>query len=183
MEQAGIIFGSTTGCTAEVANRIARALHPLCRAPVSIRYGRVDAMLACDALILGIPTWGIGDLQDDWERARNRLSCTDFHGKVVALFGLGDQLGFPDHFLDGMGVLYELLRDRGARFVGPWPIDGYDFQQSRAVVDGRFVGLALDENCQGHLTDERIRRWTDQIRPAFEAHLAGRLPAEGPDRG
>lgn len=171
MSSVGVVFGSTTGCTADVASRIAIRLHPLCSAPVNIRYGRVDALLSHDGLILGVPTWGIGELQDDWERARNRLMREDFTGKLVALFGLGDQLGFPDHFLNAMGTLHEILAARGATMVGQWPTDGYDFTASTAVRDGRFVGLALDENGQSSLTDERIRCWTDQLRPLFERHL------------
>jgi flavodoxin I len=171
MGSVGLIFGSTTGCTADVADRIAAAVQPLCCKPISIRYGKVDALLAHDAMILGVPTWGIGDLQDDWERSRGRLARQDFSGKLVALFGLGDQLGFPDHFLNAMGTLYELLKSRGASFVGDWSVEGYSFDESTAVVDGRFVGLALDENGQSALTDDRIRRWADQIRPALERHV------------
>ncbi|MBW2527065.1 MAG: flavodoxin [Deltaproteobacteria bacterium] len=171
MASAALVFGSTTGCTADVAQRIATTLRPLCEDPVNIRYGKVDALLAHDALILGVPTWGIGDLQDDWQRARRRLERQDFSGKLVALFGLGDQLGFPDHFLDAMGTIYRIMRERGARVVGSWPTDGYDFDRSTAVVDGCFVGLALDENCQSSKTDERIHRWANQIRPELECHL------------
>ena len=173
MASAGIIFGSSTATTAAVAGQIAATFQPLCGEPVNIRYGRVDALLRLDAMILGVPTWGIGELQDDWQRSRGRLGREDFTGKLVALFGLGDQLEYPDHFVDAMGTLYRILSARGAIVVGDWPTTGYDFSDSTALVNGRFVGLALDQDNQSHLTDDRIRRWTQQIRPAFERRLGG----------
>jgi flavodoxin I len=173
MASAGLIFGSATGSTSAVASQIAATLQPLCGEPVNIRYGRVDALLEWDAMILGVPTWGIGELQVDWKRSEGRLGRQDFTGKLVALFGLGDQQGYPDHFQNAMGTLYEIMSSRGATMVGDWPTDGYDFSDSTAVVNGRFVGLALDQDSQSHLTEDRIVRWTQQIRPAFERRLEG----------
>jgi flavodoxin len=47
-----------------------------------------------------VSTWGIGDLQQDWDTRINLLAPVDFSGKKVAFFGLGDAMGYPDSFLD-----------------------------------------------------------------------------------
>jgi flavodoxin I len=118
-------------------------------------------------LILGVSTWGMGDLQDDWDAKLLLLKEADMKGKTVALFGLGDQLGFPDTYLDAMGTLYGLLLAKGVIPVGEWPTDDYTFVQSTAVRDGAFVGLALDEDSQAEKTLDRIVAWLSQIEGAW----------------
>ena len=103
-------------------------------------------------------------LQDDWRNLTDHLARLDLSGRTVALFGLGDQGAFPDQFADAVGVLYELLKNSGARFVGAWPTDGYRFERSRAAVDGKFVGLVLDEDRQPTLTDQRLRAWCEKLK-------------------
>ena len=116
-------------------------------------------------LILGIPTWDFGGIQDDWDELEDRLGQLDLSGKVVALYGLGDQHGYADYYLDAMGWLHERLAQSNATFVGRWPTEGYDFSASRAVsADGEtFCGLALDEDNQFDQTEERVVKWIDQI--------------------
>ena len=91
----------------------------------------------------------------------------DFSGKTIAIYGLGDQVGYPDEFLDAMGELHEFFTERGAKLVGSWPTDGYEFEQSAAVIDDKFVGLALDLDNQAGLTEDRLNAWLSQIAPEF----------------
>ena len=49
-------------------------------------------------LIFGIPTWDYGELQEDWEEMWPELDSLDLSGKEVALYGLGDQQGYPEWF-------------------------------------------------------------------------------------
>lgn len=100
-----------------------------------------------------------------------QIEGLDFTGKTVAIFGLGDQVGYADEFLDAMGELHEFFSERGATMVGEWPTTGYEFTHSEAVVDGKFVGLALDLDNQSNLTEERLGAWLRQIAPAFELPL------------
>ncbi|HAS51747.1 MAG TPA: hypothetical protein DCS21_08410, partial [Gammaproteobacteria bacterium] len=51
------------------------------------------------------------------------------------------------------------------QFIGSWPIDGYEFEKSKALRDGEFVGLVLDQDNQADLTDERIEEWLEQVKP------------------
>ena len=88
----------------------------------------------------------------------------DWTNKPVALFGLGDQYGYTDTFLDAVGMLYEPLVAAGAKVVGRWAGEGYDFEASTAHVDGAFVGLALDADNQSDMTAARVREWADQLK-------------------
>jgi flavodoxin I len=115
-------------------------------------------------LIIGCPTWNIGEMQSDWEGLYEELDEVDFNGKTVAYFGPGDQVGYADNFQDAMGILEEKISSLGAKTIGHWPTDGYDFTESRAVKNGKFVGLALDEDNQSDLTDQRIKAWTTQLK-------------------
>jgi flavodoxin I len=80
---------------------------------------------------------------------------------------LGDQDKYPDEFVDAMGILYEFFKARGANVVGAWPADDYDFISSKALVDGQFVGLVLDQENQKALTETRLDAWLKQISPEF----------------
>lgn len=120
-------------------------------------------------LIFGIPTWDYGELQEDWEEIWPELDELDLSDSHVALFGLGDQVGYPEWFLDAMGYLHEKLRERRAKLVGYWPNKGYRFESSQALCENGqfFMGLALDEENQFELSDERISNWCEQLVKEF----------------
>lgn len=165
----GLFYGSSTCYTEMVAekifleiNRILDGtqvdLHNIAEEPVSL-------MEAYDLLILGIPTWDYGELQEDWENIWDDLDQVDFTGKTVALFGLGDQIGYPEWFLDALGYLWAKVSNLGAKTVGFWPAEDFDFQDSKALTQDKqyFVGLAIDDENQFELTDDRITSWCQQI--------------------
>ncbi|WP_005037321.1 flavodoxin [Holophaga foetida] len=157
-----ILFGSTLGDTERIAGRLAKLLPGETRL-ASVATFRMASLMDFDRILLGTSTWGAGDLQDDWESAVGQLRGLDLTGKTVALFGLGDASGYPDTFVDGLGILHEAVSKAGAVRVGYWPTDGYAFDASRAVVEGRFAGLVLDEASQSHLTEERLGRWVREL--------------------
>ena len=157
----GIFYGSTTGNTENAANLMCALIGGSQMTPVA---DAVKADLeACDLLILGTSTWGLGDLQDDWADSLDSLSGANLKGKKVAIFGLGDQESYFGTFVDGIKNLHDASIEAGATIVGMWPGDGYDFQDSTAFADGLFLGLPLDEENQAELTEERIQIWVDQI--------------------
>lgn len=157
-----IFYASSTGNTEEVAKKIADNLNGI--EIFDIADINVDKIDQYDKLVLGISTWGEGELQDDWEDIIENFSQKDFSGKTVSFFGLGDQDGYADNFLDAMGIVYEKVIQNNGVVIGSWDCDGYDFEESKAVVDGKFVGLAIDEDNQDELSDERITQWCDQIK-------------------
>ncbi|MHC5594865.1 MAG: flavodoxin FldA, partial [Nostoc sp.] len=118
-------------------------------------------------IIVGCPTWNVGQLQSDWEDFYDGLDNIDFSGKKIAYFSPGDQVGYPDTFQDALGILEEKISERGGKTVGYWPTEGYEFSESKAVRNGKFVGLALDEDNQSDLTEERIKTWVTQLKPEF----------------
>ena len=135
-----------------------------------------------DMFILGVPTWYYGELQSDWEAYFDHFKTLDFKGKTIALFGLGDQWGYDEWFIDGVGILAEVLLKNGAELVCPWPTVGYGFQKSRALKNqGEFYGLALDEDNQYELTKSRCEIWVPQVVAAFTERgleLQSGLPAD-----
>lgn len=155
-----VIFGSDQGCTRTIAGRIAKKLNGK---SLDIKKARTDDLETCDLLILGCPTYGFGDLQTDWEDHIATLDDADLSGKKVALFGTGDQINYPDSFIDAVGILYDRVVAKGAQVVGFTATDGYDFTGSAALREGRFVGLALDEDNQSGKTEGRINAWISQL--------------------
>jgi flavodoxin I len=161
MGKTAIFYGSSTGNTEAAAKQIAETLE----ADVFDVSSSPSAQLeSYDNLILGSSTWGIGDLQDDWEDFISTLEGANIEGKTVALFGFGDGAAYGESFVDAIGTLYQAVSDKGCKVVGAVDTEGYDFDTSTAVVDGKFVGLPLDEENEGHLTDERISNWVEEIK-------------------
>lgn len=90
-----------------------------------------------DVLIFGILIWDFGEIQEDWEVVWDQLDILNFEGKIVVLYGMGDQLGYGEWFFDVFGMLYDKLVIRGVKFVGYWLIEGYEFISLKLViVDG-----------------------------------------------
>ncbi len=169
MAKIGLFYGSSTCYTEMAGEKIREQLGKDLVELHNINSGCLHLANQYDHLILGIPTWDYGELQEDWENVWDELDEINFKGKTVALYGLGDQIGYPDWFLDALGYLHAKVILLGASVVGYWPNEGYDFNESQALTeDGRhFVGLALDDEQQFELTDERIQIWCDMIRPYF----------------
>ncbi|PXY02072.1 flavodoxin [Marinifilum breve] len=160
MSNTAIIYGSTTGNTENVANQLAGLLNAdLFDASTK----PTEALIKYDNLILGTSTWGAGDLQDDWEDFISEIDNANLSEKVVGLFGLGDGCNNGDTFVGGMAQIYNVVKDSDCKIVGSVDIESYEFEESDAVVDGKFIGLALDEENQGDLSEERINKWVEQI--------------------
>lgn len=116
---------------------------------------------------VGSETWDNKNNTDPWPAFINQLDSVGISDKKVALFGLGDQVRWPMHFVDGMAVLHEQILNKGAKVIGKWPTEGYDHEDSEAQKDGFFVGLALDEDIQPELSEERVIKWVTQIKSEF----------------
>ena len=170
----GLFYGSTT-CYTEMAAEKMRAIigeelvdiHNVKESPLSL-------MEDYDFLILGISTWDFGEIQEDWSELWDQVSTIKLEGKTVALFGLGDQEGYGEWYLDAMGLLHDELKKTGANIIGYWPNDeNYEFEASKALTEdeSQFVGLALDEDSQYELSDERIASWVEQILVEYHESL------------
>ncbi|MGF1685564.1 flavodoxin FldB [Photobacterium japonica] len=169
----GLFYGSTTCYTEMAAEKIRACIGADLVEIHNIKEAALTAMNQYDMLILGISTWDFGELQEDWESVWEQLDGLNLNGKTVALYGLGDQEGYTEWFLDAMGMLHDKLLPTGAQFVGYWPNEGYAFEASKALTeDGDFfVGLALDEDSQYELSDDRITTWCEQILTEYSESL------------
>ncbi|MFP5152232.1 MULTISPECIES: flavodoxin FldA [Bacteroides] len=165
MKKTGIFYGSSTGTCEDLANQIADKMGVAASDVHSADKLSADLVKEYDLLILGTSTWGDGELQDDWYDGIKVLKSADLSFKSIALFGCGDSESYCDTFCDGMGILYEDLKDSGCSFIGnKVGTDGYSFSSSIAVVNGAFVGLALDEVNESDKTAERIDNWTAELK-------------------
>ncbi|WP_309731157.1 flavodoxin FldA [Chamaesiphon sp. OTE_75_metabat_556] len=167
MSKIGLFFGTQTGKTESIAEIIRDEfggdsinLHDMANVDVSDFDGYTK-------LIIASPTWDIGELQSDWEGFFPEFDTMDFTDKTIAYFGTGDQLGYADNFMDAVGILEAKITARGGKTIGYWSTDGYDFSESKAVRNGKFVGLAIDEDNQSDLTEERVKIWVAQIKREF----------------
>ncbi len=162
MNKTIVIYGSSTGTCEAIAEKIASKLGA---EVLNVQDMTADTIAENQNLILGTSTWGAGELQDDWYDGLSTLKAADLSGKVIALFGCGDAESYGDTFVGGIGELYDGIKDSGARFIGEVSTDGYTFDDSSAVVDGKFVGLPLDDVNEDDKTDERIDAWVAAISP------------------
>ena len=155
-----VIYGSTTGNTEKAAELIADKIGGECINIINAG----DDDLNADLVILGTSTWGIGELQDDWADGMSKLTAENLKDKKIALFGLGDQCGFGDTFIDGVGTLYEKVMECRAEVIGKWSTEDYDFGGSTAALGNSFAGLALDDDNEPEKTEERISQWVEQLK-------------------
>lgn len=162
----GLFYGSDTGNTESVAeilrDKIGKDIVDIhevfhCDLPILItRY---------DFIILGVPTWYDGEMQNEWAGKLDDLEQVNLTGCKVAVYGLGDQQDWGEYFCDAIAELAEKAQASGATIIGDWPSSGYDFTESKALIDNNtFVGLTLDEDRQPDLTENRIKIWLEQLK-------------------
>lgn len=161
----GIFYGSSTGNTQLAAEKIKEEMGELLPNEIrDVAKASPEELLEYDLLFLGVSTWNIGEMQDDWADFLPKLDAIDLSGKKVALFAMGDAAGYPYNFLDAMGELWQKVQSRGAELVGIWPTEGYAFEDSQGKYDDdHFLGLGLDEDNESDLTDERIHNWLVKV--------------------
>jgi flavodoxin II len=164
----GIFYGSTTCYTEMAAEKIQQQLRTLLNVDIDLHDIKDVALQRTqdyDFLLFGISTWDFGELQEDWESTWDDIAGIDLSGKTVALFGLGDQLGYADWFQDALGMLHDEVIVLGCDIIGYWPNTGYEFIASKGLTedDAFFVGLSLDDENQYEQSDERIALWCKQL--------------------
>ncbi|GAA5109593.1 flavodoxin FldA [Orbus sasakiae] len=165
MAKVGIFFGSDTGNTEKVAEQIQQLLGNDTAEIYDIAKSTKEEIEKYEYLLFGIPTWYYGESQCDWDDFFPNLEQVDFSGKTVAIFGCGDQEDYAEYFCDAMGTLRDIIEPQGAKIVGHWSTEGYYFESSKSLVDDKhFVGLAIDEDRQADLTQERIQNWVEQVK-------------------
>lgn len=170
-EKIGIYFGSSTGATERVANMIKSEIDSYGVADVDVQVvstGNLSSMSGYKYLVFGCPTWNIGELQDDWALVYPAMDAVSFRGKKVAFFGCGDQFGYSNSFVDAIGILCEKVMDLGGEPCGWIPTDeSYQFEFSRANIEGILMGLPIDEDSQAAQTPQRVCNWVHWLLEDF----------------
>lgn len=166
-----VLFGPQGGNTENVAKIIAQTIG---NNAVLIPINQVGAdtlsnykNVIIGGSTIGAHTWKHKNPSKDWEQFLPVLRKLDFTGKKVALFGLGDFVTYPNNFVDDMRIIYDAVCHNNGTVVGFCSTDGYDYQNSEAVIDGKFVGLPLDHDNQPELTPKRVKKWADIIIKQF----------------
>jgi flavodoxin I len=168
MEKIALIYSFNTRNTTNVAKEIAKTFGS------SVSVDELNAedidgqkFSSYNNLILGVPTWFDGELPNYWDEFVPDLETLDLKGRKIAIFGLGDQISYPENFVDGLGLMADICRNLGATIVGFTDASGYTFESSESYKDGRFCGLAIDFENQSELSSKRIVDWVSQLKKEF----------------
>jgi flavodoxin I len=172
MDKTAIFFGPFDGAVHRVAKKIKSAVGEDKAVMVPVKNATVEDLEKYDRIIFGISTVGKETWESiytnvDWAKFLPEISKTRYEGKTVAIFGLGDHITYSSTFVNHIGLLGRTLMENGATLVGQVPVEGYEFDESEAVIDGMFIGLPVDEDFEPELTDERVQNWVELIRPHF----------------
>jgi flavodoxin I len=167
MSDIGLFFGSSTGNSETIARMIASNFSPVPIDIFDVIQSPANLILKYKKLIFGVPSWNSHPNHDDWKDFLPNISGLSFRNKKIALYGLGDQLTYSENFVDEMGTLYDWLIERNAEIIGFWPTEGYRFRRSLALRNGKFVGLAIDEDQQSELTSSRVFEWVKNLKQEF----------------
>jgi len=167
MKKTAIIYSFNTKKTGKVAERIKEAFGQDQVEMINAEELNEELFLSFDQIIMGVATWFDGELPNFWDEFVPALEDLDLKEKKIALFGLGDQMGYPENFIDGVGIMAEILEEQKAKLVGFTSTEGYEFESSRALRGNQFAGLAIDFENQGSMNKERISAWVDQLKKEF----------------
>jgi flavodoxin I len=167
MGKIGLIYSYNTQKTANVAKEFKELYGASAIEEMNAEDVNGKIFTSFDNLVLGVPTWFDGELPNYWDEFVPELETLNLKGKKIALFGNGDQIGYPENFVDAIGVLAEILEARGAKIVGHTSIEGYSYESSRAVKNGKFQGLAIDFENQSELNTKRIKAWVTELKKEF----------------
>lgn len=159
MKSIGIFYGSSTGTTSDLAQKIASALGVDSANVMDVANADVAAAAKYDVLLLGSSTWGLGDLQDDWESFLPKLKGENLSGKKVGLFGCGDASSYSDTFCAALGTIKAELANTGCTFIGAYPAEGYNYDETTAEENGQLIGLCVDDANESDQTEARMERW------------------------
>jgi flavodoxin I len=168
MNKIGIIYSFNSIKTAKAAEKIKDAFGADFNiTPVNAEDLNEEMFLSFTNLILGVPTWFDGELPNYWDEFVPALEDLDLSGKTIAIFGLGNQVEYPENFGDAVGIMAELVQERGAKLVGQTSAEGYSFESSRALTGDKFLGLLLDQETQPRLSKDRIEKWVNGLKSQF----------------
>ncbi|MDX9695432.1 MAG: flavodoxin [Bacteroidales bacterium] len=173
MKKIGIFYGPLGGSTEKVAKKVAAALGFDNTELISVKTAKAADAEKYENIIFGMSTigketWQADKSANDWDIFLPELEKINYNNKVIAMFGLGDQITYGLHFVDALGIVGEKIMQNGGKIVGQVSTEGYDFRESQGVKDGMFLGLPINEDFEPELTDQRVNKWIKSIKPLFK---------------
>ena len=123
----GLFYGSSTCYTEMAAEKIRDIIGPELVTLHNLKDDALTLMEQYDVLILGIPTRDFGEIQEDWEAIWDQLDTLNLDGKIIAMYGMGDQFGYGEWFWMLSACCTISWHRRGVTFIGYWPTEGYEF--------------------------------------------------------
>jgi len=167
MKKIGLFYSFNSTNTARIAEIIASHFSEEQLDKINAELVTEKEFLAYDHYILGVPTWFDGELPTYWDEFGPAIERLNLHNKLFALFGLGDQKGYPENFVDALGIMAKLLESREGKLVGFTSAKGYNFEHSQAIRGSNFIGLAIDTKNQSALIEKQIESWIQHIIKEF----------------
>ena len=168
MKKIGLFYSFHSVKTKQQAKKIIKELGIDNIDEVNVEEASEEQFMAFSNYILAVPTWFDGELPNYWDEFLPSVEEDSLKGKTFALYGGGDQKGYPENFVDGLGILANFIDERGGKIVGLTSTEGYEFENSKAQRENQFVGLALDIENQAALSEDRIKNWTSELKKAFK---------------
>ncbi|TLX73671.1 flavodoxin [Labilibacter sediminis] len=168
MKKIGLFYSFHSVKTKQQAQKIIKEIGSDHIEEVNVEEATEDQFMAYSNYILAVPTWFDGELPNYWDEFLPSVEEDSLKGKTFALYGGGDQKGYPENFVDGIGILADFIEERGGKVIGFTSTDGYEFEHSKAQRGDQFVGLALDIENQAADTNDRIKNWTGELVKTFK---------------
>ncbi len=173
MKKIGLFYGPLGGSTERVAKKVAAALGNENVELIPVKGAKASDVEKYENIIFGMSTigketWESDKPANDWDVFLPEVEKVDYSNKVIAMFGLGDQITYDLHFVDALGIVAEKIIPKGAKLIGQVDTEGYDFRESLALKDGKFIGLPVNEDFEPELTDERVNNWVKKITQEFK---------------
>ncbi|MBM7616411.1 flavodoxin [Alkaliphilus hydrothermalis] len=142
MKKVSIIYGSTTGNTERVAEMIKDNMAECDVTVANVCNVKDDMITSADLVLFGSSTWGYGEIQDDFLGFYESMNSGLLSGKEVAVFGCGDNDGFPDVFCEAVNLITEKASECGAKVIGEGlKVDG-DVDDNIAAIEAFAKSLA-----------------------------------------
>ena len=173
MKKIGLFYGPLGGSTEKVAKKVAAALGTENVELIPVKNSKANDVNQYENVIFGMSTigketWDADKSANDWDIFLPELDKIEYSNKIIAMFGLGDQITYDLHFVDALGLVANKILPKGANIIGRVDTEGYDFRESQALIDGKFIGLPVNEDFEPELTDERINNWVEKIKKEFK---------------
>lgn len=172
MSKIGLFFGPSKGSVHRVADKIKDAIGNDKVEMIPVKDADLSDIERFDKIIFGISTvgketWDSEYSNTDWSKFFPKAASASYSNKIVAIFGLGDHITYPGHFVNAMGMLAKEIMKKDATIVGQVATEGYEFDDSEALIDGKFIGLPIDEDFEPEQTNKRIEAWLNDLKPHF----------------